>query len=335
MRSRNIWIYLGVVVAVGSAAVCFTIGRTNPALVTVSPTDINFGSIPEGVTIDRVVIVTNHMRKAIRVTKIFTSCGCTTTSGLGSIGPNATADLHIRFASKDMPGPAEKLVSVNYTSSGQDGTLVICLRGVVNQFISMAPAGGINLGLLNRGQISSQEVEVMRNDGMPLRSKQPIPTANIHVTRQQISRTKADFNIIIKAPLEAGQYFGQVLIPFSDGMPSFAIPVRYSVASFYHLSKANINFGLVLPDALPMQTVAIEGTKKSRLSIARVPNYLQARISQVSSRHTLLTVQFRGGGPTNTVLSSPIELWTDNGYEPKIYVPVYAIETAGGQAKTQ
>lgn len=324
-------ILIVLVAAVGGATLRKTISSQNCAAVGASPHDVIFGAVPEGTLVNRTVTLTNRTNKAVSIRKILTSCGCTTTSRLNSIPANAAADLQVRFNSNGRIGTAEKTIDVSYTSNGQAGDVLIKLHGSVKQFFSTKPPGGVDFGLLNKGEIRHQRVEVTRIDGAPFQTAGLTSSGNARVSDLHLSGSTATFDVGVKASLVAGPYSEFITIPFADGLPAYTVPVQYVIASLYHFSQPYLNFGVIPSHTFPVRTVVIVGPDLPKLSVARTPSYLEAQVSVVDRHHALLSVRYLGNGPSGSTLSSTIELQTKNSREPTLVLPEYAFVTKAQQ----
>lgn len=328
MYSKNLWVLLSVLLIIATGGTWCARTWLNRTPVAASPTNIDFGSVSDGVIVDRAVVLTNRTSRPVRITRIMTSCGCTTVKTPHVINPNGTATVDIRFNSADRVGNAQKLIDITYRSDTREYDILVKLHGNVKQFISAIPIDGVDLGTLDKGHKKSQPIELTRDDGLPLHVAKLIKSPNVSVSSMRASGATMIFMVTAKAPYVAGHYSDAVTVELGDDKRTYVVPVQFSVPSLYRLSQKNVNFGVISDSSTPKQVVSISGPALEGLSIALSPRYLKASVTMDNPQKANLTVRFVGDRFYRTALTAPIYLRTNNAKEPEIVVPVFAVQEA-------
>lgn len=101
-------------------ACCFVSGAAVAGgVLTPDATAYYFGTLLEGQIVDHAFVLANTGNTAVTVTKVETSCPCTTASpDAATVQPGGTTHLAVRFASNGFHGRVSKGIYVSYSAEG-------------------------------------------------------------------------------------------------------------------------------------------------------------------------------------------------------------------------
>lgn len=93
--------------------------------------DHDFGVVAEGEPAETVFAFTNTGDRALRITDVRTSCGCTTPRyPTGSVAPGARGEVAVGYDSAGRPGPFERTITV-FAEDSQPGATTLRIAGDV------------------------------------------------------------------------------------------------------------------------------------------------------------------------------------------------------------
>jgi len=138
-----------------------------PKLVVPGGTDLNFGRIYRGETIERTIALRNEGKDTLIMGTIGVSCGCTgAMASADRIPPGGDGSLKITFNSKNFTGRVHKTVTLHSNGDTSGGT-VIEFTAVVIDEVALNPQS-IILPDAEVGKLSTVTLGVTNNGMTPL-----------------------------------------------------------------------------------------------------------------------------------------------------------------------
>ena len=297
-------------------------GSPPPRLVA-SPGIISLGKIAEGSVSTQTVLLRNSGKTPVIVSRVKTSCGCTTASSVAPVAPGATVPLQVRFDAHGKTGRNQQFVWVFV--QGEAEPITVALRAEIVQAFQTEPTV-VSLSLLAGNTQTKTTFSLRSLDNKPLRVLGIQTEPGIKATDWKQTGNSAQVNLTVTAPPLPGDYQKTVTVLVDHPVQHrVVVPVRFSATGLYRLDKSAVNFGSVDAASTHVsQTVSITGANVRRFVLAPLPTGITASLRPVSDGRTFLSVQFKPKGGSHPLVTESVFVVTNNPHQPRIAVPVYA-----------
>jgi uncharacterized cupredoxin-like copper-binding protein len=125
--------------------------------------NFNFGTIPQGKTVQHNFIIKNHGDAPLQIKQLSASCGCTAAKSSSSlIAPGRSAEIQVSFDSSNFNGTVEKTVTMT-TNAGKIPSYTFKLEGNIIESMQVTPRQ-VNMGPLVAG-VGKQATITVTNMG--------------------------------------------------------------------------------------------------------------------------------------------------------------------------
>lgn len=302
----------------------------------VSPSAIHFGSVAEGMTVEKVVKLHNTSSAPIKI-DIATSCGCTTVMNPGVIAQGQTVPITIKFNTTGRKGLDIKAVRITNKTGHEYARIPIDAQ--------VSPEIHRSQDIISLGQMpplahkfSSIIYERVDQKFLNLRTIECPPYVSVTFVRKGLA-TVARFDVC--APPVPGEHRDMITIGTDDKrMPQIGLSINYRVPSEFSitasavpsgvsLSNNALNLGFVHPGQLIKTDLVIEGKTSCYIEVASLPMGMTGTLRAVGKRQYVFSNKYylpdkQKGVTTGKILADKIVLRTTNPLQPEIIVPVYA-----------
>ena len=281
--------------------------------------------------------VVNPSDKPLHISRIVTSCGCTTTSKLSVVPAHGFAPFVITFDSANRRGTIDKQITI-FTQEYPSEPLSVTLGGTVKGEWQILPSSALDFGDVPGGSTKTMTVNVSRISGgvvslLPL-SAESASSASASVA-PIINPKNATIRISVTAPRSPGAKQETVLLsPKDTNLPPLRLEVSYNAVGQFRVEPDVINFGLVNKSGttaeqnLTVSTVVV-GNAVPALRFTSVPKGVAVRAEQSSNGQTLMHVALSLSAlSSGSVLNERIVIATGSEKQPQIVVPVLAVASS-------
>ena len=323
MRRLSILVMTVVLSAVGSAR------ADNWQNTLFSERSFDFGPVPRGGVVRHPFVLTNRLSVPISILNLRVSCGCTSgTASASVVQPGQTAIVEAQMDTRNFVGRKSTTLFVSVMAGNQESEIGLGVSSMILSDVVLNP-GGVEFGLVNRGQTPSQIVAIDRI-GKPewkvvkLTSACKAITASLQETQRVNGSVSYQLTVALKPDAPAGPIRDEIRLVTNDPeTPSIPVPIGALIRGELSATPASLALGNVASGSNVQGKFVVRASKP--FAIARVEGtgegfYLQETDAAKKVLHILTLTYNPAEGTMKGDLSRTFKITSDLPGEPPIEV---------------
>lgn len=300
----------------------------------ITPSSLSLGRVPAGEIVTRILRIRNMTTHTIRISRIITSCGCTTASAAASIPAGASVPLSITFDSTWRYGHNKKVIWIS-TDDGPSAQLAVPMTCDVFAGAAAQPRS-LSFGEQLPSRRIPCKLTLWRFDGQPLRSAKVTGNGVSDFRFARISNTSLRAIGSLRTNDQPGNYSSTLTVHVnSPSLPDIIVPITYTIPAVYHLTRDRFNFGIIRSGSYAHATITLQGPQVTAISLISAPDSTTVRLSPIRSDVLRVSVGYQPRVTRPSYLDGSISLRTQDPRQKRIVIPIYAAVEAQQKGSAQ
>jgi hypothetical protein len=288
------------------------------ALKSFNSTSHDFGTVAKGSKAEHRFKIKNLYEEDLRILRIESSCGCTTTRvSKRELKTFETAEIIADFNTRDFTGHKSATLKVLLECVSQ-AEVQLQITGFIRSDVVTQP-GSIDFGTVDHGAGAQQRLHVTyagRDDWKILDAKTADPWYEVEMSETARGNGRVAYDLLVRLTGEApiGYVKDKLILVTNDARArEFPVDMQGRITSDITISPKKLFIGVVRPGQKVTKNLVVRGKKPFRIIEVECPDgCFQIEPSKDSKSVHLIPVVFTAGDDPGRVTQT-ISLRTDHG----------------------
>jgi hypothetical protein len=281
-------------------------------------TSHDFGTVAKGSEAEYRFTIKNLYEEDLRIVKIESSCGCTTTRvSKRDLKTFETAEIVADFNTRDYQGHRSATLTVTVQCVSQ-AEVQLRVTGFIRGDVVTQP-GIIDFGSIDQGTSAQQKLHVAyagRDDWRILDAKTADPWYEVEMSETARGGGRVEYDLVVRLKAEApiGYVKDKLILVTNDAQArEFPVDMHGRVTSDITISPTKLFIGVVHPGQKVTKNLVVRGKKPFKIvDVDCGDKCFQIQASKDAKSVHLIPVVFTAGDDPGRV-SQTISLRTDHG----------------------